>query len=59
MCRFRANVQDRQQGQAEITHVPEHAIQRGLIDDRASEDGGAVAVVAESQARKLVGPPGI
>jgi hypothetical protein len=28
----------RDQWEAEITHVPQQAVQRGLIDDRASED---------------------
>ena len=53
------NFHDRKQWQAKITYVPEHAIQRGLIDERASEDGCSVALMAEPQARKPLGPPGI
>ena len=56
-CGF--NLNNRKQWQAEITHFPEQAIQRGLIDDRASEDGCSVACVGEAQALKPVGPPGI
>src|SRR6266542_6161818 len=55
--RFGINLHDRKQWQAEITHLSEQAIQRGLIDDRASEDGCSVACVAEAQARKPVSPP--
>ena len=55
--RFGANARDRQQGQGEIEHLPEQAIQRSLIDHRASEDGCSVACVAEAQARKPLGPP--
>ena len=56
---FGANVNDRKQWQTEIAHFPEHAIQRGLIDHRASEDGCPVACVGETQAFEPVGPAGI
>jgi hypothetical protein len=53
---FGINLHDRKQWQAEITHVPQQAMQRGLIDERASKDGCSVACLGEAQARKLVGP---
>src|SRR5215212_2461267 len=56
---FGINAHDRKQWQAEITHFPEQAIQRGLIDHRASQDGCSVACVAEAHVLKLVSPPGI
>jgi hypothetical protein len=45
---FGANVNDREQWQAEITHLPEQAIQRGLIDHRTSENGCSVAFVGQA-----------
>ena len=50
---------DREQWQAEVADSPEHAVQRGLVDDRALDEGGAVALVAEVQAIKPNGPAGI
>src|SRR4051812_35996408 len=57
--RFGINAHDRKQWQAEITHVPEQAIQCGLIDDVASQDDCSVACVGEAHVLKLVSPPGI
>jgi hypothetical protein len=57
--RFGINEHDRKQWQAKITHFPEQAIQRGLIDHWASEDGCSVACVGEAHVLKLVSPPGI
>ena len=57
--RFGINAHDRKQWQAEITHVPQQAIQRGLIDHRARQDGCSVACVGEAHLIKLVGPAGI
>ena len=46
----------RSQPKHHVAHVLEQAIQRGLIDHRASEDGWSVACVGEAQAFKPVGP---
>ena len=54
---FGINLNDRDQWQAEITHFPEQAMQRGLIDHRARQDGCSVAFVGDAQALKPVGPP--
>src|SRR4051812_46402654 len=56
---FGINKHDRKQWQAEITHFPEEAIQRGLIDHRASQDGCSVACVGEAHVLKRFGPPDI
>src|SRR5690349_21134435 len=56
---FRINVNDRKQWQTKITHLPEQAIQRGLIDHRARQDGCSVACMDEAHLIKLVGPAGI
>src|SRR5215211_7341282 len=39
---FGLNLNDRKQWQAEITHFPEHAMERCLIDHRATEERLAV-----------------
>ena len=57
--RFGINEHDRKQWQAEITHFPEQAIQCGLIDDVASEDGCSVACIAEAHVLIPFGLPGI
>ena len=54
-----SDLHDRDQVQAEITHVMQQAIQRGLIDHRASEDGCSIACVAEAQAFGGAGRVGI
>src|SRR6266568_9114934 len=50
---------DRDQWQAYVAHFLEQAIQRGLVDHRAMDDGGAVAFVGEAQSVKPGGPSGI
>ena len=40
------DVDDRDQRQAQVADLLQQAVQRGLVDDRAVEDGGAVALVA-------------
>ena len=48
--------QDGDQRQAEVADLLEQAVQRGLVDDRAVEDGGAVGLVAEAQPVEPGGP---
>ncbi len=48
---------DRDQRQAQVADLLEQAVQRGLVDDRAVEDGGAVALVGEGQPVEPRGPP--
>ncbi|MCC6189163.1 MAG: hypothetical protein IT318_09005 [Anaerolineales bacterium] len=43
------NSGDCNQGQAQIAHFPEKAMQRGLIDDRALQGGGSVTFVSETE----------
>ena len=54
-----SDLHNRDQVQAESTHVLQQAIQRGLIDHRASEDGCSIACVAETQAFGGAGRVGI
>ena len=54
-----SDLHDRDQVQAEITHVPQQPIQRGQIDHRATEDGCSIACVAETQAFGGAGLVGI
>src|SRR5215207_6290566 len=49
---------DRDQRQAEVAHLREQAVQRGLVDDGTMEEGRAVAVVGEGQPVKPGGPAG-
>src|SRR6476619_3295371 len=47
---------DRNQRQAHIADLLEQAVQRGLVDDDAVNDGGAVAAGGEGQPVKPGGP---
>ena len=49
----------RDQWEAQVTHFAEQAVQRGLVDHRAMEDGGAVALVGEAQPVKPGGSASI
>ena len=40
---------DRNQGGAEVAHLGEQVVQLGLVDDRASQCGGAVGLLAEGE----------
>jgi hypothetical protein len=53
------DVHDRDQRQAEVAHLPEQAVQRGLVDDGAVDDGRAVVFAGEAQPVKPGGPPRI
>jgi hypothetical protein len=53
------DVNYRDQRQAEVLDFVEQSIQRGLVDDLAMDDGGAVGLVREGQPVKPGGPPGI
>ena len=53
------DVGDRDQRQADVADLLEQAVQRGLVGDRAVDDGGAVALVAEAQAVEPGSPAGI
>ena len=50
---------DRDQRQAYVAHLLEQAVQSGLVDDEAGDDGGAVAVVGQAQPVEPGGPAGI
>src|SRR5580693_6841559 len=52
------DVIDRDQRQAQVARFLEQAVERGLVGDRAMDDGGAVAVVGEGQPVEPGGPPG-
>jgi hypothetical protein len=43
------DLSDRDQRQAQVAHLREQAMERGLVDDRTMDDGGAVAVAGEDQ----------
>ena len=47
---------DRDQRQANVAHFPKQAMQRGMVYDRARDDGGAVAVVGEAHSVEPSGP---
>ena len=47
------------QWQAEIAHFGKQAMQRGLVDDRAADNGCAVALSAEAQSVEPGGPSGL
>ena len=53
------DLRDRDQRQADVAHLLEQAVQRGLVDDRAVDDGGAVALVGEAQPVEPGGPAGV
>ena len=40
----------REQGDAEVAQLLEQSVQRGLVDDRSADDGGAVVLGGEGQA---------
>src|SRR5450755_460790 len=50
---------DRDQGQAQVARFLEQAMQRGLVGDRAVDDGGAVGAVGNGQPVEPRGPPGV
>jgi hypothetical protein len=52
------DLSDREQRQAEVAHSGEQAMQGCLIDDRAMDEGGAVAVAGEGQPVKPGRPSG-
>jgi hypothetical protein len=56
---FGFDVNDRDQRQAYVAHLLEQAMQRGLVDDVAMDDGGAVALMRETEAVKPGGPAGL
>jgi len=43
------DLRERDQRDADLAQLLEEAAQRGLVDDRSSEDGGAVALAGESE----------
>ena len=51
------DVQDRDEREAQVADLLEQAVQRGLVDDRAVQDGGAVGLVGEAQPVEPGGPP--
>jgi hypothetical protein len=56
---FETNLRDRDQWQAQIAHLLEQAMERGLVDDRAAKDGRPVAFVSEAQTVKPGDPAGL
>jgi hypothetical protein len=56
---FGTNLHDRDQWQAQIAHLLEQAMERGLVGNRAPKDGRPVALVAEAQPVKPGGPSGL
>ena len=46
-------------GRPDVAHLLEQAVQRGLVGDRAVDDGGAVALVGEGQPVEPGGPSGV
>ena len=50
---------DRDQRDAEIADLLEHAVQRGLVGDGAGQDGRPVGGVADLQAIEAGGPAGV
>ena len=54
----RLNATDRDQRQAHVAHFREQSMQRGLVDNRPVDGGGAVAFVPEAQSVKPGGPAG-
>ena len=53
------NLRDRDQRQTQIAHLAQQAMQRGLVDHRAANDGCAVALVGEAQSVEPGGPSGL
>ena len=53
------DLSDRDQGQAYVAHFLEQAMKSGLVEDRARDDGGAVAFVGEAQPVEPGGPSGV
>ena len=49
---------DRDQRQADVADLLEQAVQRGLVDDDAVDDGGAVAAGGEGQPVEPAWPSG-
>ncbi len=47
---------DRDQRQAYVAHLLEQPMKSGLVDDKAVDEGGAVALVGEAQAVEPSGP---
>src|SRR5215210_9166718 len=50
---------DRDQGQPQVADPCQHAVQRGLVGERAGQDGGAVAGGGEAHAVEPGGPAAV
>ena len=53
---FGFNAHDREQWQPEIAHIPEHSMQRGLIDYRAGQERVTVLFQRDGHALEPAGP---
>ena len=49
---------DRDQGQADVADPGQHSVERGLVDDRSVQDGGAVGS-GQCHPVQPGGPPGV
>jgi hypothetical protein len=54
-----STLSDRDQRQTHVADLLEQAIQRGLVDHRALDEGGAVVLVGDGQSVEPAGPSGI
>jgi hypothetical protein len=50
------DLNDRDQRQTYVAHLLEQAMKSGLVDDKAMDEGGAVALVGEAQSVEPSGP---
>jgi hypothetical protein len=56
---FGIYLRDRDQGQTQIAHLAQQAMQRGLVDARTANDGCAIALLGKAQSVEPGGPSGL